>query len=74
MAADVQGLKPNISRNLVKTSLSNAIKKCTDYSEQMGKILVDFTMFCLESVIVQHGKSFYKQINGIVTGHNNSVL
>ena len=73
VAADVQGLYPNINRNLVKTSLLNAINKCTDYSEQVGKILVDLTMFCLESVIVQHGDSFYKQINGIVTGDNNSV-
>ena len=48
VAADVQGLYPNISRNLVKSSLLNAIKKCTDYSEQVGKTLVDLTMFCLE--------------------------
>ena len=68
---DTQGLYLNKSRSLVKTNLLNAIKKCTDYSEQVGKILVDLTIFCLESVIVQHGDSFYKQINGIVTGDNN---
>ena len=73
VAADVQGLYPNISRELVKISLSNAIEKCTNYSKQVNKTLVDLTMFCLENVVVQNGTSFYSQVNGIVTGDNNSV-
>ena len=55
VAADVQGLYPNISRKLVKNSLSNAIEKCTNYSKQVNKILVYLTMFCLENVVVQNG-------------------
>ena len=30
-------------------------------------------MFYLENVVVQNGTSFYSQVNGIVTGDNNSV-
>ena len=73
VAADVQGLYPNISRNLIKISLSNAIEKCTSYTKQMSKIMVDLTMFCLESVVVQNGKYFYTQTNEIATGDKNFV-
>ena len=73
VAADVQGLYPNISRNLIKISMSNAIEKCTNYTKQVSKILIDLTMFCLESVVVQNETSFYTQTNGVVTGDNNSV-
>ena len=73
MAADVQGLYSNISRNLIKISLSNAIEKCTIYTKHMSEIMVDLTMFCLESLIVENGNSFYKQTNGVVTEDNNPV-
>ena len=72
VAADVQGLYLNISRNLIKICLSNAIEKCTSYMKQVSKILVDLTMFCLESVIVENEKYFYTQTNKVVTGDNNS--
>ena len=66
VAADVQGLYPNISRELVKIILSNAIKKCTTYSKQVNKILVDLTMFCLENVVVQNRTSIYLQVNELL--------
>ena len=56
----------NISRELVKIILSNAIKKCTTYSKQVNKILVDLTMFCLENVVVQNGTSIYSQVNELL--------
>ena len=52
----------NISRELVKISLSNAIEKWTNYSKQLNKTLVDLTMFCLENVVVKNGTSFYLQV------------
>ena len=51
VAVDLQGLYPNISRELVKISSLSAIKKCTNYSKQVNKILVDLTMLCFEIVI-----------------------
>ena len=40
--ADVQGLYPNVSRKLIKDSLSN-------FTKHVAKTLIDLTIFCLEN-------------------------
>ena len=61
---------PNLCRELIKASISNALQKCT---KEIRKILIDLTIFCLENILVQNGNSFYTQSKGIITGDNNSV-
>jgi len=62
-----------LCRELIKASISNALQKCTNYTKEIRKILIDLTIFCLENIVVKNGNSFYKQSKGIITGDNNSV-
>ena len=69
----MQGLYPNLCRELIKASLFNALEKCTNYTKEVSQVLIDLTMFCLENIVVQNGNTFYTQSKGIITGDNNSV-
>ena len=73
VAADVTALYPTISRNLVGQALKKALQVVSPYSQKAIKSIVEMVMFCLENVITQFGKKFYKQKTGIVTGDNHSV-
>ena len=43
------------------------------YSQKAIKSIVEMVMFCLENIITQFGKKFYKQKTCLVTGDNYSV-
>ena len=73
VAADVTALYPTISRNLVGQALKKALQVVSPYSQKAIISIVEMVMFCLENVITQFGKKFYKQKTGIVTGDNHSV-
>ena len=67
VAADVQGLYPNLCRELIKASLLYALQKCTNYTKEVSQMLIDLTIFCLGNIVVQKGNTFYTQSRGIIT-------
>ena len=73
VAADVTALYPTISRNLVGQALKKALQVVSPFSQKAIKSIVKMVMFCLENVITQFGKKFYKQKTGIVAGDNHSI-
>ncbi|MEC8568507.1 MAG: hypothetical protein VXY56_09560, partial [Pseudomonadota bacterium] len=73
VAADVQSMYPSVKRRIVRNGLETALKLCSDFSPTVIKILIELTMFCLQSVVVQNQGKFYNQPEGIITGDNNSV-
>ena len=71
-AADVKALYPNLSRNLIKNALEDALK-LSNFPLQSQIILIKLCMHCLNSIVIQFRGKFYQQDTGIVTGDNNSV-
>ena len=57
VAISCQGLYPNLCRELIKASISNDLQKCTKYTKEIRKILIDLTIFCLENIVVKNGNS-----------------
>ena len=72
-AGDVKSLYPNISRPLALTAVRFALSRFTTVCAEGIPNLIELLSLCMESVIVQHGESFYSQSSGIVTGDNYSV-
>ena len=50
-----------------------ALSRFTTVSDEGIDILIELLSFCMESVIVQRGESFYSPSSGIVTRDNHSV-
>jgi len=63
----------NLNCLLVKQLLICALKRHSKFEQRTADMLVLLTLFCLNSVITQHGQNYYTQTNGIVTGDNYSV-
>ena len=73
VAADVQGLYPNIKRTLLMKALEIALQEHTNYGKEVRKIPMWLTDLCLKNVIIQYQNKFYNQKDGIITGDNHSV-
>ena len=73
VAPDVVALYPNINRNSLRNALTTAPNSQSKFCEQGERYFVELIMLTLESVIIEHGKNFYKQSNGTITGDNHSV-
>ena len=73
VAADVQGLYPNIKRTLLMKALEIALQEHTNYGKEVRKILMWLTDLCLKNVIIQYQNKFYNQKDEIITGDNHSV-
>ena len=58
---------------MIEKALHEALLKHTLFNSEARTCLVELVIFCLDSVITQHGAAFYKQKQGIVTGDNHSV-
>ena len=46
--ADVKNQYPSLKRILIKISLEDCLKICTNYNSNKNKQLIDTVMFCLE--------------------------
>ena len=54
-------------------ALELALKEHSKFNLSGQRILVNLTMHCLDSIIIQYTNKFYIQKQGIITGDNNSV-
>ena len=72
-AVDVKALYPNVTRELTKSALQDALQSCSNFSPESRKAITNATLHCLENAIVQFQGHYYKQAKGIITGDNNSV-
>ena len=54
-------------------ALELALKEHSKFNLSGQRILVNLTMHCLNSIIIQYTNKFYIQKQGIITGDNNSV-
>ena len=73
VAADIKSLYPSLKRELVQKALEDALKKCSQITNQGQSIITKLVMFCLKNSVLQFQNQFYLQSTGIVTGENNSV-
>ena len=71
--ADVESLYPSVNRDLIFIALKHALKTQTSFKLEAQQIIVELTMTCLNTVILQYLDKFYIQKNGIFTGDNHSV-
>ena len=58
VAADVQGLYPNIKRTLLMKALEIALQEHTNYGKKVQKVLMWFTDLCLKMSLSNIGTSF----------------
>ena len=64
ITADVKNLYPSLKRILIKNSLEDCPKVCTNYK---NKQIVETIMFCLENNYVSFKNTLYKNNQGIPT-------
>ena len=73
ITADVKNLYPSLKRVLIKNSLEDCLKVCTNYNNNQNTEIIKTIMFCLENNYVKFKNTLYKNNQGIPTGENFSV-
>ena len=73
ITADVKNLYPSLKRVLIKNSLEECLKMCTNYNNNQNTQIIKTIMFCLENNYVKFKNTLYKNNQGIPTGENFSV-
>ena len=73
ITADVKNLYPSLKRNLIKSSLEECLKVCSNYNKNHYTQIIKTIMFCLESNYINFQNILYKNNQGIPTGENFSV-
>ena len=65
---DVDALYPNIDQRLAMVAIEDALRTCTEYTEELIQTVLDLTMFCLQNSVVHHRGSWYRSMDGVPTG------
>ena len=71
--ADVKNQYPSLKRILIKISLEDCLKICTNYNNNQNKQIIDTIMFCLENNYISFKNTLYRKNKGIPTGENFRV-
>ena len=65
---DVDALYPNIDQGLAMVAIEDALRTCTEYTEQLIQTVLDLMMFCLQNSVVHYRGFWYRSNDGVPTG------
>ena len=64
----MDALYPNINRPLAMEAIENALRVCTEYSEELINVILQLVKFCLENSVVHYRGNWFKSEDGVPTG------